>query len=458
MKRLCFLLTLTSLASIVGAQTLYDFSSFVFTDSDGEDASPLGVFYNVSPNGQYAVGCDDAQMNCKESYLWCRDQPDTLTIINIEPTRISTIDVSNSGIIVGSFEDRGDDLDTKAVAYPAYRSTDGTWTTLPMPDNYSTYQGMYNSFAEEARCITPDDKYIAGHAHLIVGYNSTWGYDIVYPTPLLWELTDTGYVLKEVFDDLGQPNMSYLYDDGELVLQEDSVYYRSFYVYDISADGSLICGVNTAASGGQNPAIIDVTAHRLIQLFDCGEYGVTDYDYLNFNGGVCNKIDANNNIYGYYQDYDASIKYFTYTNEGKLEYTDTWYIKGTADGDLIPQSYGDISYVQDCSDDGSVIVGGGGTMSAIGASVNYPMLYVSDSTTGISNITRAEDKVTLTYSRGGTAIINGNYSKAELYNAAGVLMAKGKKGTAFNMSSMPAGTYIVKVKTDEGDKSYKIVK
>ena len=486
------------------AQKTYDFLSVYFEDSEGDLYYPLGVFYNTSPNGKYAVGCDNAQVNCYESYLWCVDEPDSLLIINVEPTRISTVDVSNDGTIVGSFEDRGDDLDTKAVAYPAYRTLDGTWTTLPVPDTYSTYQGKYNSFAEEARAITPDNKYIVGNLHLIVGYNSTWGWDIVYPTPVLWELSDTGYVVKDVFYGLGHEGMNYLYNNGELVLQ-DSMYYHSFYVYDISRDGSLIAGVNTAASGGQNPALIDVTNRKLIQLFDCGEYGVTEYEYLNFNGGICNSIDVNNNVYGYYVDYDASVKYFVYTAEGELIYYDDWYVCGTADGTKITQSFDDISYVQDCSDDGNIICGGGVTVLSTGLSVNYPLVRVmdatdgdtdgdeeddddtddgddttdddtdggeeggdtddsgdtddtddTDDTTAISRLDAIKNNVGISYNRGSVLYINGQYQQADLYDITGSLVATGKQGKTFDTGNLPTGTYVVKVTTSKGVKTYKI--
>lgn len=456
-----------SVAATMRAQTVYDFKDYVFyAPIYEEEATPIGVFYNVSPSGQYAVGCDDGVMNCMESYLWSKDAPDTLLIINATANRMSAIDVSDNGTVVGSHEDRGDDLDTKTVTYPAYRTIDGTWKTLPVPDEYSEYQATYtSSFAEEARAITPDDKYIAGNVHLIVGYNETFGYDIVYPTPLLWELTDTGYVLKKTFLGLGDAGKSYLYKDGELVLQENAMNYKSFLVYDISRDGSMICGMNTAGSGGQNPSIIRDSV--LIQLFDCGTYGETNYDSLNFQGGICNSIDANGNVYGYYVEFDSSIKYFVYTNEDEIVYYDEWYICGAADGTKVLQSNEYISYVLDCSDDGKVIAGGGLTTSA-GANVNYPIVMVydeaEDSTandtteTAIDRVEAIKNNVGVSYSRGGMLYVNGQYKEAQVFNASGMSVASGRQGTAFNMSGYPSGAYIVRVRTDDGVKTYKIMR
>lgn len=459
MKKIIALAALLTAVLTVRAQAVYDFQEYVFyAPIYEEDATPIGVFYHVSPNGQYAVGCDDQVMNCMESYLWNRDYPDSLTIINATANRISTIDISDNGTIVGSYEDRGDDLDTKTVTYPAVRSADGTWTTLPVPDTYSEYQAKYtSSFAEEARAITPDDKYIVGNVHLIVGYNSTWDLDIVYRTPILWELTDTGYVIKQVYSDLGDAGRSYLYKDGELVLQEDSVNYTTFQVYDISRDGSMICGMNTAGSGGQNPSIIK--NDTLIQLFDCGTYGITDYDSLNFNGGICNSIDANDNVYGYYVDFDATVKYFVYTNEGQIVYYDNWYICADANGGLVEQSNDTIAYVEDCSDDGTIVAGGGVMTLSYGASVNYPIIidYAAESN-GIARIEAIKNTVSITYNRGAMLYVNGEYDKAEIFNVSGTKVAQGKQGKAFNMSAMPNGTYIVKVKSDSGDKVFKVVK
>ena len=459
MKKSLLIAAMLGLALTTRAQAVYDFQDYVFyAPIYEENATPIGVFYHVSPNGQYAVGCDDQTMNCMESYLWQRDNPDSLTIINATANRISTIDVSDNGTIVGSYEDRGDDLDTKTVTYPAVRSSDGTWTTLPVPDDYSEYQAKYtSSFAEEARAITPDDKYIAGNVHLIVGYNSTWNLDIVYRTPIVWELTDTGYVIRDVYSDLGDAGRSYLYKDGELVLQKDSVNYTTFQVYDISRDGSMICGMNTAGSGGQNPSIIK--NDTLIQLFDCGTYGITDYDSLNFNGGICNSIDANDNVYGYYVDFDSSIKYFVYTNENKIVYYDNWYICGAADGTLIRQSNDTIAYVEDCSDDGTIVAGGGVTTLSYGASVNYPVVIdYAAVPTGIERIEAIKNNVTITYNRGAMLYINGEYDKAEIFSASGAKVAQGKQGKAFNMSGMPSDTYIIKVETENGDRTFKIVK
>lgn len=459
MSKLLFFAAMLGVTLSTSGQAVYDFRDNVFyAPIYEESATPLGVFYSVSPNGQYAVGCDDHVMNCMESYLWSRDCPDSLMIINATANRMSAIDVSDSGTVVGSYENRGDDLGTKAVTYPAVRSIDGTWTVLPVPDTYSEYQARNtSSFADEARAITPDDKYIAGNVHLVVGYNSTWNTDIVYRTPLLWELTDTGYVIKEVYSGLGDAGKSYLYRNGELVLQEEPVNYTTFLVYDISRDGSTICGVNTAGSGGQNPSIIKDGV--LIQLFDCGSYGITDYDSLNFNGGICNSIDANGNVYGYYVDFDSSVKYFVYTNENKIVYYDKWYVCAAADGTLIPQSNDMIAYVEDCSDDGMIVAGGGETTLPYGASANYPVIIDYAATpTGVERIKAIKSNISITYNRGSMLYINGEYDKAEVFNASGTKVAQGRQGKAFNMSGMPSDTYLIKVESAGGDKTFKVVK
>lgn len=435
------------------AQTKYNFSNYSFTDSYGETFSPVGPFYHVSANGQYAVGCDDIEMSYGESFLWDKSNPNELTLINASSNRISAQDVSNDGIVVGSFENREDE-DTKAICYPGFRTLDGTWTALPVPDEYDLSQAKSYNYMEEARAITPDAKYIAGNVHYVVGYNSTWGWSISYLTPILWEKTDDGYVMKNVYLNLGDEGKSKVYDNGELKTVDHAVNYKTFVVYDISDDGSVIVGVNTAGSGGQNPAIIK--NGELIQLFDCG--GDVD-DANNFNGGVCNSIDANGNVYGYYQNDDATeIKYFVYTTEGNLEYFDKQVFCATKDGQQVTSETVDLYSILDCSDDGSVIVGGGIASTGWGGSYNTPALVVGAITTAVDRLDAIKNNIGIDYRRGGMLYINGEYLNADVYSASGALVASGKQGKAFNTAGLAGGTYVVKVTTANGVKTFKFAK
>lgn len=136
----------------------------------GEETGAAGLFKHVSSNGKYAVGYEEAQtiFQLGGAFVWQLSNPTELTPLGITCNRISACDVSNDGIIVGSFEQREDE-ETNAVAYPGWRTVDGEWQQLPVPANYSISQATNEDFTAEARAITADGKYIVGNLGLKVG-------------------------------------------------------------------------------------------------------------------------------------------------------------------------------------------------------------------------------------------------------------------------------------------------
>ena len=106
--------------------------------------------------------------------------------------------------------------------------------------------------------------------------------------------------------------------------------------------------------------------------------------------------------------------------------------------------------------------------TSAGANVNYPIVMVydeaEDSTandtteTAIDRVEAIKNNVGVSYSRGGMLYVNGQYKEAQVFNASGMSVASGKQGTAFNMSGYPSGAYIVRVRTDDGVKTYKIMR
>ena len=251
-----------------------DFKDFPIIDPDfGEATNAAGCFQHVSSNGKYAVGYDDSQIifQLGGAYLWQLTDPTELTPLGTTCNRISACDVSNDGIIVGSFEQREDE-EKATVAYPAWRTITGDWQQLPVPAGYSLTQAKTEDFSQEARAITADGKYIAGHASIKVGEKTILEgmvYEIMRDCPILWEKKGDSYVINTVFSNLGQAGHNKLYVDGKLVEQADSATFTQFFVRDISDDGKTIVGLNVAGSGGFNPAFI--RDGELIQLFNCGE-------------------------------------------------------------------------------------------------------------------------------------------------------------------------------------------
>ena len=392
--------------------------------------------------------------------MWSLEKPDELQFIGNDYTCPgAACDVTNEGLVVGAFKGSVEntnietgELETVTCPVPAYRTQDGEWHYLPIPADYSGSKasGMNLSMA---RAVTSDGKTIVGHFYVRTGIvERPWLMEKVAMFPVLWELEDGEYVLKDDFREAGKNSM--LYKDGELK-EVGEAEYNVFYVYGLSEDGKTIVGMNTSATGGFNPAFI--RDGRLVQLFDCA-----DPDTPSFDGGICNNIDAAGNIYGYFNyevgDDSYSSNYFVYTADGKLEFTDTWYICGTKDGQTkFTQSYEGLSNVMDCSDDGKVVVGG--TMeSAMGGAVNGPGVVYNESVlTGVERVDAIRNNVGIDY-RGGLLVVTGEYDRADVYNAQGALVATGGQGKAFSMEGNPAGAYIVKVTTADGVKSYKFAR
>lgn len=428
--------------------TYYNFADTKWTDADGYDNEVLfGAFNKVSANGQYAVGYDDQIMYT--TFMWDKSNPSTITLVNTDYNRkIFLHDVANDGTAVGSYESSM----TNGMR-PAYMQ-EGEFSVLPVPDDFSESYSQGGMGIDNARAITPDGKYIVGHVYISLGeVESPLGGTIerVQLLPVRWTLNGFMYSLTDEYRDLGAAGQSMLFNEetGQFETVEGEVEYTTFFVWDISNDGNTIAGVNTAATGGQNPAFI--RDGKLMQLFDCAN----DNTYT-FNGGICNSIDGNGNIYGYFQDDDMNTKYFVYTADGKLEYVSTQLICGDINGNRYSQSTGSLPYTLDCSEDGKVIVGG--SMVAMGfGTANAPALLVDVTPSGVDRIDAIRGTVDIDYT-GGMLYVNGEYTRADIYSAQGSLIYTGGQGKAFNLGSQPAGAYIVKVTTADGTKTFKVAR
>lgn len=454
MRKNLLLSAALSLLTAVGATAqntsdykFYDFGNYEWTDADGFPyPGTFGYFNKVSGNGKYAVGYDDI-MGSGLAYLWNRENPTELEIVNNNYNNTIILrDVTNDGVSVGCFNSLED-----GNIYPGYRNSDGEWVALPVSEDYSTV-GAAEGFSL-ANAVTPDGKHIAGQYYIVMGEKeSPLGgmVELSYLLPVAWEKDGDSYKLTE-YRDLGEAGKNMLYDTekGEFVDTEKEVSFQTFYVYDISNDGKTIVGMNTSETGGQNPAFI--RDGKLMQLYDCNNEAT-----YTFNGGICNSIDANGNIYGYFLNDDMNYTYFIYKTDGTMEYVDNMTICATKDGTRFNQATGSLSYTLDCSEDGSVVVGGGVGVTEMGA-YNVPALLMKDVTTGVDRVESIDKAVNIQYS-GDVLVVTGKYSKAELYSATGALIANGGQGKAFSMAGQPAGAYIVKVTTADGVKSFKFAR
>lgn len=428
--------------------TYYNFADTKWTDADGYDNEVLfGAFNKVSANGQYAVGYDDQIMYT--TFMWDKSNPSAITLVNTDYNKkIFLHDVANDGTAVGSYESSM----TNGMR-PAYMQ-EGEFSVLPVPDDFSESYSQGEMGIDNARAITPDGKYIVGHVYISLGeVDSPLGGTIekVQLLPVRWTLDGFMYSLTDEYRDLGAAGQSMLFNEetGQFETVEGEVEYTTFFVWDISNDGNTIAGVNTSATGGQNPAFI--RDGKLMQLFDCAN----DNTYT-FNGGICSSIDGNGNIYGYFQDDDMNTKYFVYTADGKLEYVSNLLTCGDINGNRYSQSTGSLPYTLDCSEDGKVIVGG--SMVAMGfGTANAPALLADVTPSGVDRIDAIRGTVDIDYT-GGMLYVNGEYTRADIYSAQGSLIDMGGQGKAFNLGSQPAGAYIVKVTTADGTKTFKVAR
>lgn len=442
MKKLLLLAAVAGLTCGAYAQddaTLYNFGDATF-EIEGYPTPVCGVFNHVSNNGKYAVGYDD-QISLS-SYWWSLDNPESLNLAWDPVKGMSTLnDVTNDGVMVGSVDSlvAGNDY---VRQWPATFTVDGGWKLLPVPDGYSVEQSYEYSSMRTLNCVravSADGKYMAGQIYVGTGeVDEDFGIEKVNLLPVVWENGE----IKAFYNNLG---------------------ISTFYVYGISEDGNVVVGMNTADNGGQNPAYIK--DGKLYEIFDCD-----DPESSTFSGGILCSIDADGNMYGYFVDDEGSAKYFQYKANGDIVYFDTMvtcagggYVYSAnvaydAEGVAHDVPAGGMYTVLDCSEDGKVLVGGGTVDVGFGV-LNCPAVIVSEgASTNISNSETIKNNISIDYRKGGELFVNGEYNKATVYSVGGTAVLEGVQGESFNMTSLPSGTYIVKVAYDGGTKTFKVLR
>lgn len=412
----------------------YDFGSHMFDVPGYGQITINGYFHHVSANGKYAVGYDEDFTPF--SFIWNADKPGELELLEPMDMTITACDITNDGVVYGSMEDE------EGYTYPAYMTTDGVWHKLPVPEHFSMVQAKSQTFMNEARAVSKDGKYVAGNFYAVLGRKwNSWKKDSVDATalvPCLWENGE----IKAVYD-------KFKFDKDK--------FQNDFMVYDISDDGSVIVGMNTAKCGGNNPAIIK--NGELINIIDCDKGEVDDDGYVNprtFNGGVATSIDTDGNVYLYFQEDDGSVGYYIYTKDGELTPTDHFYICAAGGKKFYSGNVG-LGSVVDCSEDGSVVVGGN-IVSIDYGQANVPALVVYPKTDGVKNLIGTKDDVKVRISGNNTIVVDGEYNKAEVYSASGALVATDAHGKTISLGNIPSGTYIVKVSIANGILTFKFAK
>lgn len=447
------MLAATSLISTATAQNngyrVFDFKNCEWDIQDSEGYSNhtflFGYFNHVSANGKYAVGTDEELMF--RAFYWCDEDPSTIEMLGSYTSEIALYDVTNDGTLIGGIRD------AEGMMYPAYKPQGGNWQMLTRGMENLNYDMAIDDYVNMAlRCATPDGKWMAGSFYMNTGAYSDAGVAVSHLIPVVWK----DGKIEKIYDDLG---------------------IKEFMVWDISDDGSTICGMNTAGIGGQNPSFI--RDGKLIQLFDCGPertWDTPDDVYGNTAGGLCNSIDNLGNIYGYYTesdgDYIGATRYFVvpagcdyavfladdyHNNFPEEYYTNQWYVCG-GNGKRYSKANAHLESLLDCSDDGSVFVGGGAYNLGYGTA-NIPQLCIYNEPLGpssIRNVDAALEAKGISYN-GFSLFVKGVYSEAAVYDASGKLVTKIAQGQPVILPQ-GEGMYLVTVQYADGQQSYKFKK
>lgn len=446
------LLAVSSTASLAQGYKIYDFEDCLFetTDQDGNTGMSMmfGAFNHVSANGKYAVGTDD--MLSFRSFLWCADNPTEIEVFGEYTSEIAIYDVTNDGTLIGGIRD------AEGVMYPAYKPMGANWQMLTRGMEELNYEMAIDDYVNMAlRAATPDGRYMAGSFYINTGEYSDTGWPVSNLVPVLWK----DGKLERIYDDMG---------------------IKEFMVWDISDDGSIICGMNTAGIGGHNPAFI--RNGELIELFDCGDertYDTPDDVYGNTEGGLCNSVDNQGNIYGYFvepvDEMSAVMNYFVvpadcdyavfladdYSNDAFPDdyWMDDWYICG-GNGMGFTKDHGHLYSLLDCSDNGQVFVGGGVFNLGFGMA-NVPQVCVYDeplapSPVKLDKVTEAVNTKGVTFN-GRSVIVKGVYQEATVYDAKGALIAKAGQGQPIALPDAK-GVFMVSVAYADGMHTYKVSK
>ncbi|MCM1319270.1 MAG: hypothetical protein NC217_02680 [Muribaculaceae bacterium] len=181
------------------------------------DYNMAGLVTCVSPNGEYAVVCDDEMF---WSYLWRKSDPDKLEYLNWPMQEgsdnkvwLEVYGVNNDGTVVGAYKPLGNQY------HPFYKELDGDVVDLPLPS------WVQNS--NYAIGISDNGKIIGGY---VKGANS----DKTKPGevysaywPIIWEKGADGEFTVQYYSMTNKP------DDSEMAS------HQGMYVNSMYSDGTL---------------------------------------------------------------------------------------------------------------------------------------------------------------------------------------------------------------------------
>lgn len=396
-------------------------------DVDGETSYLAGPMYNVSGNGEWAVGYDDFCAGA--SYVWNRTTGDLEIVLDAY-----IYDVADDGTMVGTF------VDDEGYCHAGY-CKDGEWTELPLPESASATTSI--TYAPSATMISDDGTVISG------------SYGAAIMKPLQWIDGE----LKE-FSDIPSRNVGTLFVDQ-------------------SQDGSILVGLTASTVGDHLPCYYKDSLVLVYENPEGVDAEAADSDLRTYwIEGRVQHIGTDGIAYGFYSDENGeSVIFSVDTSTGIVAEADA-VLMGEAEEGLYYTSemqvydgttftdvsdYLNISFegsgISAVSNDGMVIVGAGYHTTSFGST---PFPFVIDRaappyTSGIECV-EAEAQTSLKVGSNGQI----NFSDGVV--AVKVFDVQGREvetciGSSVNLSAQPKGTYLLRATDAKGQVStFKVIR
>lgn len=235
-KHLLLAAALLGMASVSQADNQFYFFPDPTSDT-GEDI--MGEVYGISENGQYAVIFD---YEMKLSYLWNREKPNELTLINREVNGkrvdFEAYSVTNDGMVVGS------EKPNNTYQYQPRTWKDGEFRILELPGN------ALNTNYPVA--VTGDGKIIGGYVAVPEAGVATG----TRAFPCIWE-RDDDFVddsSSETVKDKPAGYKLHLYNDADCGNMQG--FFVSSMYSDGTVEGTVLGGMMNLAAGSWVAAIL----------------------------------------------------------------------------------------------------------------------------------------------------------------------------------------------------------
>lgn len=410
------------------------------------DRSLAGAFFDdISNNGKYVIG---EHPGAYTGLLFIVETEQLITITSdVDGGLISTGDVSDEGIIVGSFTDPSalSENMTPCDVPAIYNYKEDTWTALDRPEGVIVVGG---GFSGNATTISSDGK-------LIGGYLPTANKKYVY-SGMIWNGDGSVSSILPDPQKAAGAKINSISDDGKVACgwREDALYGK----VAIWKDGELLPidkpGHGTAVSpngkyvGGN---FLDGVHRMGVPFIWTEETGIVAVNHpedifagevsgISDNGRIAiGHIDFNSMVDhhpfiivdGVYHDFDE----YMLTNYG---------IKGPEDASFFT--------VSSMSADGKVLSG-----FSLVNDARVPWILVFDEPMGVKN--ELENLSVSVYPNPVSDILNieGDYTSATIYDNLGVAVVSDNVSCGkINVSNLSEGIYFVKVMKEKSSRTYKI--